>query len=337
VILNPSVVALLGGSVASGALLLGGAAVGAGIRAGWDLQSGSERQLRLERRTVLVSLLVRVALALQLLLLFLLVFTADALAPQFTGAMCAAGSLRAAPYGYPALLTGLLAAFLSGLWLVLDHADGLGHDHPLLRVKYAALLPLAPLVLGQAALLALFLGGLKPEVVTSCCGSLFGEAGRGLGADLAGLPRGPVSAALVGAVGAAILSALLVRRTARGAPPSAVDAWSLAASAAAALPIGLAAVVSVLSPYLYELPTHHCPFCLLQAEYHFVGYPLYGSLLGGAVAGVAVGLLQPFRGRASLADALPALQRRLAGACAGLLGLFAALAAWMVAGSSLRM
>ena len=100
-------VALLGGSVASGALLLGGAAVGAGIRAGWDLRSGSERQLRLERRTVLVSLLVRVALAFQLLLLFLLVFTADALAPQFTGAMCAAGSLRAAPYGYPALLTGL--------------------------------------------------------------------------------------------------------------------------------------------------------------------------------------------------------------------------------------
>ena len=109
------------------------------------------------------------------------------------------------------------------------------------------------------------------------------------------------------------------------------------ASAAAALPVGLAAVVSVLSPYLYELPTHHCPFCLLQAEYHFIGYPLYGSLLGGAVAGTAVGVLQPFRGRASLADALPALQRRLAGACAALLGLFAALAAWMVAGSSLRM
>ncbi|MCD8478146.1 MAG: hypothetical protein LRY68_09925, partial [Sulfurospirillum sp.] len=35
------------------------------------------------------------------------------------------------------------------------------------------------------------------------------------------------------------------------------------------------AIVSLIlffSTYVYELPTHHCPFCLLQSDYYGVGY-----------------------------------------------------------------
>ena len=53
-------------------------------------------QLGLERRTYLVSTLLGFALAFQVLSLFLLVYAADAIAPQLTGAMCAAGGMAPA-------------------------------------------------------------------------------------------------------------------------------------------------------------------------------------------------------------------------------------------------
>ena len=74
----------------------------------------------------------------------------------------------------------------------------------------------------------------------------------------------------------------------------------------------LTAVLSVFSLYIYELPTHHCPFCLLKPEYHYVGYPLYLTLFGGTVTGMGTGALSPFRKVASLEEILPLVQRRLA-------------------------
>jgi hypothetical protein len=330
VIINPAVIALVGGSAMGGALLVGAAAQGVAVLRGWDLSSGSERQLALERRTYLVSTLLGFALAFEVASLFLFVFTADALAPQFTGAMCAAGSLRAGPFGYAVLLLKLVNAVLAGLWLILDRADQAGHDYPLIRVKYAALLLLAPPALAEVGLQAAYFAGLRPEVITSCCGSLFGEAGGGLGSGLASLPPRQAGAALAAVLAAALAAQVRFRLAGR---------WALPAGllAAAALPVGLAAVVSVISPYVYELPTHHCPFCLLQPEYGWLGYPLYGALLLGAVAGAGVALLHPARRVASLAAAVPALQRRLGTASLLGLGLFAALSAWKVLASGLRL
>jgi hypothetical protein len=330
VIVNPAVIALVGGSVLGGALLLGGAAQGVAVLRGWDLSSGSERQLGLERRTYLVSTLLGFTLAFELVSLFLFVFTADVLAPQFTGAMCAAGSLQASPYGYPVLLLKLANAVLAGLWLVLDHADQQGHDYPLVRVKYAALLGLTPPALAEVVLQGAYFAGLRPEVITSCCGSLFGEGGRGLGSDLASLPPAQAGVALAATLAAALGAALLFRLRGRGGVLSGL-------LAAAALPVGLVAVVSVISPYVYELPTHHCPFCLLQREYGHLGYPLYGALLLGSVAGAGVALLHPFRRVPSLATALPGLRRRLATAALLGLGTFGALSAWKVLASGLRL
>jgi hypothetical protein len=327
-ILHPGVFSLLVTSLLVLLLILTASWYGLSILRHWDLTSGSERQLALERRTYLVSTLLGFALAFELASLFLFVFTADAMAPLFTGAMCAAGSLKASPLGYPVLVLKLVNAVLAGLWLVLDHADQQGWDYPLIRPKYALLLLLAPPALAEVGLQAAYFGGLAPEVITSCCGSLFGEGGRGLGADLASLPPRAAAALLVATLALALAALARLRLTGRGA----VAAGLLSA---AALPVGLAAVVSVISPYVYELPTHHCPFCLLQREYGWLGYPLYGALLLGAVAGAGVGVLHPFRATPSLAVPLPALQRRLAGAALLGLGAFAALSAWKVLASGL--
>ena len=75
----------------------------------------------------------------------------------------------------------------------------------------------------------------------------------------------------------------------------------LAVLAAAFLPVALASVVSFVSVFIYELPSHHCPFDMLQREYRFVGYPLYASLVAGVFFAVLPGLLAPLRGLAAFA------------------------------------
>jgi hypothetical protein len=207
VILHPGVLALLVAAAATGGLLLFAAWHAAEIVRGWDLSSGSERQLQLERRTYLVSTLLRWVLAFELVSVFLYVYTADALAPLFTGAMCAAGSLKAGSGGYAVLVLKLVGFVAAGLWLVLNAADERGRDYPLVRRKYGALLAIAPLLVAEAWLLFGYFGSLRPNVITSCCGSLFSQAGTGVGSDLAALSHRAAAAGLTGTAGGSVLAA----------------------------------------------------------------------------------------------------------------------------------
>ena len=76
--------------------------------------------------------------------------------------------------------------------------------------------------------------------------------------------------------------------------------------------LSIHALIAFISLYVYELPTHHCPFCLLHREYGGIGYPLYLLLLTLAVTGLGTGLLHRYRAVPSLRTVIPAMQRRLA-------------------------
>ncbi len=321
---HPGILALLLASGLVSLLLSAAGWQGLRILLRWDLRDGSEAQLGRERLTYLVSTLVANALVIQILSLFLFIFTADGLHTQFVGAMCAAGSLAANPFGYPTLLAKLATCLLAGTWLVLHRADTQGFDYPLIRPKYALLLLLVPMVLLETWLQVRYLTGLRADVMTSCCGSLFGQGRQGLAAELAGLPLRLMQPVFWSTLGALGLSGILLLRFRRGA--AVFSALSLGF-----LLVAVASLISFFCLYIYELPSHHCPFCLLQREYGFVGYPIYGALLGGAIAGLGVGVLAPFHNRQSLAGILPRMQARLAwGAliCAGLFTLIVGI--WML-------
>ncbi len=73
--------------------------------------------------------------------------------------------------------------------------------------------------------------------------------------------------------------------------------------------VSLASIISFISVYYYELPTHHCPFCILQKEYGYAGYCLYLALLGGAISGMGVGVLMPFKTSKALQKPSPLFKR----------------------------
>lgn len=329
-LLSPAIMALLAGSLLTGALVLYGAFWGLRIVRHFDLKSGSEAQLRLERRTYLVSTLVANAFWFSFASFFLFIHTADRLHPYFTGAMCAAGSLYASVWGYPALVLKLLTGVGVGLWLILNFAGQQGEDYPLIRVKYRLLLCLTPLVVAEAAAQALYFGSLRPELITSCCGALFTASGSGVGIYLLTLPAGPLCLALAAGLAALLAAGIFVQRTGQGGRV-------FAAASLAAFLLGLIALLGLISPYVYELPSHHCPFCLLKGEYGWVGYPLYLSLLVGGVCGLGVGVLAPFGQVPSLVATLPRLIRRLALASLVAFGFFTLTAGWLIFSSNLKL
>lgn len=326
---QPAIIALLLASGLAALMLAASVPFAVAVLRRWDLSSGAEAQLALERRTYLVATLLKIVMVAELAALILFVFNADRMAALFTGAMCAVGTLKVDPFGFPALYLKMAVFFLAGCWLVLDHVDNRGWDYPLIRVKYAALLALAPLLLVSALVQAAYFMGLRADVITSCCSTLFSGGGVTVTSNsVAALPHGVALSALAGALAAVLASGAVFLRWGR-------FGWLHAVLSAAAFLVGMAAIISTISVYVYELPHHHCPFCILKREYGHVGYLLYAPLFVGTLCGLGTGIAAATRRLPSLLLTAPAVARALAlWSMGGFVG-FAAVALWLIARSHL--
>jgi hypothetical protein len=328
--LHPAILALLAASTLNAMILLAGVLFAARLLRHWDPASGSERQIALERRTYLVATGVALVLGIQLAALLLFVYNAERMSVLFTGAMCATGTLNVNGYGFPTLILKLVGFFLAVLWLALNQADSLGRDYPLIRRKYALLLAIAPVFVAEAVVQALYFANLDPDVITSCCGSLFSDTGQGVAAEVAGAAPHPTLIAFYAMLSATLMSGIWLWRTGRGGA-------LFGLLSATQFVVAIVAVIAFLSLYVYEHPHHHCPFCLLKADFGYIGYALYLPLFAATGYGLAAGVQSLHSDRASLAGALPALVRRHAGmAVASLLG-FGLLATWIVLRSNLKL
>lgn len=329
-ILHPAIISLLAGSLVIGGMVVYASFHGLRILKSWDIQSGSELQLGLERRTYLISTLMTNAMAFQLLSLFLFIYTADHMAPLFVGAMCAAGTLKVNSWGYPTLLLKIVNWLLAGIWLIMNTTDNRGYDYPLIRKKYALLLIITPVIVLECFTQAAYFLQMEPAVITSCCGTLFTSDAEGVTAGIVALPREPV--AFIFTAGLLLTFAVGVTSWLKGRLTMLFSVLSLFTFVVSAI-----AIISFISLYFYELPTHHCPFCLLQREYGYVGYAIYFTLLGGAVGGLGGAVVMPFRGVGSLAEAVPRIQRRLTMMAVVSFGIFTAIVISGIALSNLKL
>jgi len=328
---SPAVLALVGVSFSVTALLMLAALFALQILRHWDINSGSERQLRLERSTYLISTLVRFAITAEVIALLLFVYNAEAMHTQFVGAMCATGVLNANAWGWPALLLKIGIFFAGGLWLVLNRLDNQGYDYPLIRLKYALLLTLLLPLVGAGALVQLvYFLQLNPDVITSCCGSLFSAEAQGVAAEMASVaPRTALWALYLSGTLVLASGALYLWRQ-RATPLFAI-------SAALAFPVALVAIVSGVALYIYEHPHHHCPFCILKSGHGYVGYALYLPLFIGTLFALGAGAVAPWKKIPSLREAVIGDAPRYALLATVCFALFYAVASLAIARSGLSM
>jgi hypothetical protein len=330
-ILHPTVIANLLASYISSFMLVYAAFYGVQILKHWNIQSGEELQLVLERKTYLISTLLGYTFGLQLLSLFLYIFTADSLTTLFVGAMCAAGTLNVSSFGYTTLVLKIINFILAGLWLVLNYADNQGYDYPLIKKKYLLLVTVAPFIVLETLLESTYFLGMKADVITSCCGSLFsGENQAGLGSEIASLPAIPMLWTFYTAMFCTVATGLYFYLKGKGG-------YCYALFSLLMFIIALVSVVSFISLYIYELPTHHCPFCIIMEDYHYIGYLLYLLLFGAVVSGIGVGALMPFRQVDSLKFMLTGFIGKLALTSVLLYAVFTVLISYQIIFSNLIM
>ena len=261
----------------------------------WNFEDTSAAQYRLERRTYLVTLVIVFTLAAKILLLPFFAYMLDRLAVLVPGAMCAAGVIGANPFGNPLLVLKVALLFPAGLWLIVNRADLAVVDHRFLRTKLKLFLGVFALVVVESVLDWAYLSGIPTEAPVQCCSVIYGISGG------VTLPLGFDTRSLVMLF--YLVYALVVVTGAMR-----YDLLGLLA-AVLMLVVGYQAVVHVFGTYVYQLPTHKCPFCMLQPEYHAVGYVLWGSLFLGTFFGAAGWPLRLMLGRA------PAFLRRWSLGC----------------------
>jgi hypothetical protein len=270
----------------------------------WDPTSDSTLQIKLENEIWLASTLIQYGLGFQIISLVLFVLAADTFCQVIVGAMCATGSLMANGFGIPALLIKIIGVFLYGFWIVIHKLDISSETYPLVRIKYIYLLLILPLLFADITLQSLYIGFLSPDIITSCCAVVFSSAADKGGNLLAGIDKNTTLFLYYGSiivligVGCALLKRWIVPLAALF---SAGWLWFLL--------LATMAITTVFSSYIYAMPYHKCPFCILKPEYHYIGFVIYFTLIPASFFGLATVLVEPFKKRADLALTVRKFQR----------------------------
>lgn len=300
-------IALIVTSVVTLFLILFASLVAVRILRYWRAGSDSALQIRLEGETWLASALMQYCLVFQMFSLLMLVLAADHFAGQLVGAMCATGALTANGFGIPVLVNKILLVFFGGYWLLIHHLDMQVETTPLVRFKFWWVLVLMVLVCVDGALLTGYLANLSPDVITSCCGVLI-RPGEGDGYNLLDPFSLPLLLGLFYglAVTLVAISWLLLREG------ELVGRWLRylhAALWALFFPVALWAITIYFSSYIYAMPSHRCPFDILQPQFHGIGYPIYATLFAATFWGTAGGVAQLVAGMEPLAGHVYSFQR----------------------------
>lgn len=290
----------------------------------WNPDNDDNRQIKLEGEIWLVSTLVEYGLLFQISSLVLFVFAADHFCEVIVGAMCATGSLMANPFGIPTLIIKLAGVFFYGFWIVLHQLDISAETYPLVKAKYIYLLFLFPLLIADMSLQTFYIGGLSPDIITSCCAVVFGAGADPSGNLLGGSFNQPILLTLFyGSITALILAGILVSRT-RSTPLALLQAmgWVFFFG------LAMITIISVISSYIYAMPFHHCPFCIIKPEYHYIGLAIYFTLIPATFFGLIPALIIPCKQKTELISSVGSTQSAAAKLSVLLLLLFTILSSY---------
>lgn len=242
------------------------------IATAWQPASTGAGQLFLESQAEAASLLGRTGLLLfvaaTILWLVALTTVMPALVP---GAMCGTGVLQAAgPAGFHAILYRLSAVGVFYLWAALD---GLNRCHPMVpltRTGSGIMLLLLPLVALSIVSTGSTLAGMYSHRPVDCCMVVYDQ--------FRSLAQTQQTAGVSNTTWAAAYGLLSVLLAGAGVAvyrrPGPGRIIAMAAAALAWTPAAGVTLTRTLSPYLYGVLHHHCPWCLFTESGAWIGFAL---------------------------------------------------------------
>ncbi len=231
----------------------------------WDYKKSTSFQYTLEKRAYLVILIISFALFSKIFIFFYFIYGIDSLSYLVSGAMCAAGIFSSNNFGEFALLLKIVNLFFIGFWLFLNSIDLKQKDYKYTKLKFIFFSIFFLFFTIELVLDFYFLYNIPVNKEVSCCSIIYGQS-----AISSPIPFG---LSINGLVLLFYLLAILLLILAIQKMALLLLLFNFLFTY-----ISYFSVTYFFSPYIYELPTHQCPFCMLQSEYYFIGYFIWSSL-----------------------------------------------------------
>ncbi len=244
----------------------------------WDFNATTTKQYLLEKRAFLIITIILFTLTLKIFLLPYFAYTIDKLSLLIPGAMCGAGVIAANSYGNPLLLLKIITLFCIGIWLIINHHDQSAIDYPYFKTKFRFYLFIFTLMTVEYILDLAYFSHISTSNVVQCCSAIFGISGNN-----------PIPFNLTTTMLLAIFYLLYLLTILLSIQKNAL---MLSIVSLLFLYIGYESVVHFFGTYIYQLPTHKCPFCMLQKEYYYIGYLLWTALFLGVFFGIGNAVLK---------------------------------------------
>lgn len=241
----------------------------------WNINDNSEAQYKLEKLNYLNSTIIKFVLYVKIMLFVFFIFMLDELSNLIKGAMCAVGVIEGASSGNLLLVLKIIDIYLFAFWLLMDKIDFKSKNYRLTKKKsYFFILIFTPFM-AELILDFAVLSQIDIHRIASCCGVVFADNASNFMSWLLSLSH--ISVILGFYVNfLIIILAYIFKRN-----------FLFALANFIFIPVCIFSLILFFGTYIYELPTHHCPFCVLQKEYHYVGYFLYIFLFSGTFFGIA--------------------------------------------------
>ena len=240
----------------------------------WDFESFTPFQFALERQAYLVSTIILFVFLMKFILIVYFIFSIDTLSLLLPGAMCGAGVIKANVYGSYLLILKLLILFLLTLWIYVHSYDMRTKNHQWFKQKSWLFSLIFVFIILELSLDFSYFLNIDTHMPVSCCSALFGQ--------LEGANPLPFGLSINLLLVLFYLLYILVLLTIKSGYTILYILTNILF-----VFISYYAVVYFFGTYVYQLPTHKCPFCMLQPEYYYVGYLLWGSLFMGTYIGLS--------------------------------------------------
>ncbi len=241
----------------------------------WDLNSTSQKQYKLEKQSFLVATIIKYIFIVKLPLFLFFIFTADKLSDVITGAMCGAGVVNSVSFGSSMFFYKILNLYIFGFWLVLHSFDLKNENQPYTKYKFWLYIVGFVFLVTEIYLEIDFFTSLDVSKLVSCCGTLFSAASTSSISFIYAINK-LYFVYIFYAVYLFLLISYLLK-----------NSISILLSNIIYIFISIISLIMFFGTYIYQLPTHHCPFCMLQKDYYYIGYVLYVTLYVGTFYGIS--------------------------------------------------
>ncbi|HEY9204178.1 MAG TPA: hypothetical protein VIM82_07590 [Sulfurimonas sp.] len=242
----------------------------------WNMNSSSASQYELEKQSFLGATIIKYILITKSALFLFFIFTLDKISNVITGAMCAAGVVDATQTGAPLIVLKILNIYLFTLWLKLHSQDMDDKLQPYTKLKFSLFIPLFFLLAAEIILETIMFGSIEIDKMVSCCGTIYSSSSTSAISSVFLLDTSLLITLFYGTYLLIVLLYFIKNR------------YFFSVVNFLFIPISLITLIIFFGTYIYELPSHHCPFCFLQGDYYYVGYLVYTLLFLGTFYGISV-------------------------------------------------